>query len=137
MKKPLKFRVWNHFYKEFVSNVVISLDGEIQEIDEACGQANTTDHPERYTIQEFTGLLDKDGQRIFEGDILEITTETLKNEDKIYWIVDFSADRGSFSMRYKNTFQTFEEVLFDTDGIDWEIKVVGNIFETPELVSIK
>lgn len=77
------------------------------------------------TIGECTGLRDKNGKLIFEGDFLE--SQSTGNIGLVAW-----SDRGAgFVSRYKTDY-------FDTNGlIDYRAKRaknIGNIHDNPELL---
>ncbi len=85
------------------------------------------------TVGQFTGLLDKNGKRIFEGDILKDT------DNEIYY-VDFI--RGCFYL--KTNYKSFPHLgwtewlpMCEIDRLanPTEFEVIGNIYENPELLS--
>lgn len=75
-----------------------------------------------YVLQQFTGLLDKNGKEIYEGDIVEY---------KKRWSSTVVFEDGMF--RHKD----------NGDKISWgalilihrECEIIGNIYESPELLS--
>ena len=76
------------------------------------------------TLGEYTGLTDKNGERIFEGHILKwINTDG----DEIYTSVGFKD--GCFVI---NPEREDTEVLYDYLPLDMEI--AGNVYDNPELL---
>lgn len=76
------------------------------------------DHPE-YIIEQYTGLKDKNGQEIYDGDIV-------KADGRIYEVAWFEKDGGWFCFRENDSVYT---PLYHLKG-----EVVGNIHENPELL---
>ena len=73
------------------------------------------------SIGQYTGLKDKNGKKIFEGDIVEFTNLDLPN-----MVIRF--DNGSF-MFCEDENSTYEEVR-----MTYTVEVVGNIYDTPDLM---
>ena len=76
------------------------------------------------TVGQFTGLLDKNGERIFESDIL-----LLDGEDG-YFKLKFDEDTARFVM-----IGDIIQVDFD-NFYSIEVEVVGNIHDNPELLEV-
>lgn len=75
------------------------------------------------TVGQYTGLRDKNGKRIFEGDILEYLID--KREPHFYVVFDNSA------WCKRDSIGTQSELL---DFVPHRWKVIGNIHDNPELL---
>lgn len=79
-------------------------------------------------LMQFTGLLDKQGKEIYEGDILAPMPNDYNPEYTGNWIMTF--DRGTFLAesvddRYETWAPYWTEQQFE---------IIGNIYENPELL---
>ena len=79
------------------------------------------------TVCQYTGLKDKNGKRIFEGDIAKV----LQGKDKDIAYVGF--ENGAF-MLYPKTGNIYERTLWEYWYNDWDVEVIGNITDNPELL---
>lgn len=76
------------------------------------------------TVGQFTGLLDKNGECIFEGDVL-----TVDGEDG-FFVLEFQEDTARFVM-------SGDSIVVDFDNFwSYEVEVVGNIHDNPELFEV-
>jgi uncharacterized phage protein (TIGR01671 family) len=133
--RPIKFRAWDVTKKVMtaVAGVWLGDDGSALTI--TFEPAPKTKwhvglvHGESGILMQSTGIKDKNGKEIFEGDILAPMPNDYKDEYKGSWKVVYHD--GAY----------FGE---DSDGhhITWlpywteeQFEVVGNIYENPELMS--
>ena len=79
------------------------------------------------TLGQYTGLTDKNGKSIFEGDIAKV----LQGKDKDIAYVGF--ENGAF-MLYTKTGNIYERTLWSYWYNDWDVEVIGNITDNPELL---
>ena len=127
MNRIPNYRVWHKIEKRFVD--LRSIDFELDNIGYDChGEANYYDGAkfDEIVFQQCTGLKDKNGTEIYEGDRVRFDyTGNVDFFGEVIWL----EHRASFGVRYKNTFETFEDVLMDHNMNCFE--VVGNIFQLP------
>lgn len=77
------------------------------------------------TICQFTELTDKNGQKIWENDILE-----LPGEDG-YFVCEWEEDTARFVMNG-------DEIIVDFDNYwGYQVEVIGNIFDNEELLEVE
>ena len=105
-------------------------------------------------LMQSTGLYDKNGKEIFEGDILKFNDEwedycqegyvdgfseginyVLIGSEMTYFIFEKTKYPDSSLFYYVNEeYLTFQEVMEDDE---LEFEVVGNIYENPELLEVE
>lgn len=121
MNREIKFRVWDIKNKEMLK--VQELDFEPTfyggRIAIRLDQYNDYFDTEDMILMQYTGLDDKNGKEIYEGDIVKYENMTGK-------IMFFN---GSFIM---SNFEETEE--WELGVINEEIEVIGNIYENSELL---
>jgi uncharacterized phage protein (TIGR01671 family) len=76
------------------------------------------------TISQYTGLTDKCGTKIFEGDIIQNVTEGKTA------VVQWFSEHSAFMLWCKSENQVYW--LYDNDFLN--IEVIGNIYDNPELL---
>lgn len=81
-------------------------------------------------IMQLTGLKDKNGKEIFEGDVLLL-------HDKVKLVVRFES--GAYVLYHANPEYGRWGLLsrpYDYDFKDWRFVIIGNIYENPELIQL-
>jgi len=119
MKREIKFRAWDKRANAFTDGWVIYPDGNCEYPQGGWDLGGYFENKEEFILMQYTGLKDKNGVEIYEGDILAF--ERTK---------DFK----------KETVHPFE-VTWDNEKASWinfspkdMVVVIGNIHENPELL---
>lgn len=87
---------------------------------------------DNFIIEQYTGLKDKNGQKIYEGDIVSEEFEYGGEKTKTIWQVRWSDDECAFELHYVSGFEVDDCSLVADDEEDYE--VIGNIHKQPELL---
>jgi len=135
MKRPIEFRMWNPYTNNYlydVENVYLCLAQQLvfDKVQPTRGYTLGYDHVSDGIIwEQFTGLTDKNGKKVFEGDILKS-----EQSDHLY-IVEFN--HGAFYC-YHNELKNWDGMRLKWGGI-WrftelgmDVEVVGNIHDKTE-----
>lgn len=91
---------------------------------------------DRSTVGQFTGLTDKNGKKIFEGDIIKIVPDYDYSDD--YSISKVYSYNGIFCVDYHGDDFDSTALGFLEDYLpDGDFEVIGNIHDNPELLEVK
>ncbi|MDC4245698.1 YopX family protein [Clostridium perfringens] len=157
IKREIKFRVWEPLNKNMhslnfalyenkghVNHWVLPLNHQ------CCSDKNyTIMNLNNVEIMQYTGLKDKNGKEIFEGDILERKFKGLGYELGDRTLVSWGEYRYvhiwkmEFERELKNNkdlgrwFKSRKIAELDLDAHIEDFEVIGNIYENPELLSEK
>lgn len=93
------------------------------------GLSETVD-PE--TVGQFTGLTDKNGKRIFEGDIVRFAERRIGGED-VFVVEQVAFDEGGFCTHRYFLNNWLRNGLCRNTKLEG-IEVIGNIHDNPELL---
>ena len=117
--REIKFRVWDNVEKEFMTGwktsqlVIRPLSGRVTD------GATVPD----VKLSQYTGLKDKNGKEIYEGDILKVNW----SKDKDIGIVKFFS-YGFYVMEMSR------HSPIPISDISVSVELVGSIYENPELI---
>jgi uncharacterized phage protein (TIGR01671 family) len=130
--RELKFRVWDKKESEWLALGATGIDCLSGKLVDYEYEGQTKANQENYIVEQFTGLKDKNGKEIYEGDIVE--------ED-----IDFNSRMTDGTFRYR--------VYWDDSLLCWALdpigkesihdelwqtnlsrRVIGNIHENAELL---
>ena len=120
MNELKKFRAWDKIDKEMFTPILLSFPfGENRIIVSGRGGSTDTKNDDCILMQ-FTGLLDKNGKEIFEGDI-NANDNNRKSEVVFY--------SGGFYLKYSRT-----EYKAIGSFAPFDLNIIGNLYENPELL---
>src|SRR5690554_613245 len=124
--REIKFRVWEENIKQMIYNVGIVND-ELYLMLDGVGFDIVGDYRE-FKLMQYTGLKDKNGKEIYEGDICETATVSGKPFGTID-VVKFI--NGSFQL--VDIDDSVLPINFGDKDI-FSVEVIGNIFEHKDLL---
>jgi uncharacterized phage protein (TIGR01671 family) len=131
--REIKFRAWDEYKKELISSEKIGT--EKTGFDETgnfyIGRYDCNeDWYDDIIIMQFTGLKDKKGKEIYEGDIVCVETRYNKSIIKHKGFIKFEEATFIFACdEVADHYMTFIELFGE-----WDIEVIGNIYEHSELL---
>lgn len=134
--RGIKFRIWNGLV--MVYEVTVGIHGIFYtngiSTEDSASLDNTTMYPQSTPLMQFTGLKDKNGKEIFEGDILKSKGAT-EPEEKGF-LVKFDICRFRFlNINFLDVDSEIYEIHTDDLGfISEQLEIIGNIHENPELL---
>lgn len=118
--REIRFRAWDRGRKRFHwgnGNLMLALNGT--KFWQFAFNAPEIVNQDNYILMQYTGLKDKNGKPIYEGDIVKKTCY-------------YSGIVTTEIIKYNNgSFRTKETIIVDSCRY---FEVIGNIYENPELL---
>lgn len=134
MNREIKFRVWNKSTHKWVHgpNEEVHLFGECILLGGFMGGIKLMELNDCIALQ-YTGLKDKNGKEIYEGDIILCPDLNPPEYTNTLSIVEYHGSCWSYKDIHTNKVASIYDFIgmHDTDN---DGHVIGNIFENPELI---
>lgn len=108
----IKFRAWNITEKRFLTQ---------KELDILT--LWFINQPNNLILMQYTGLKDKNGKEIYEGDIIGSTGHTDGIDNSVIEYGEFNNNLGFYRKCIKH------EDIYNDWGMSWHYEVIGNIYE--------
>lgn len=120
MKHKIQYRVWDKSEKKYVEySFGLDRDGELRD---SYGDCLIHDD---YIVEQFIGLKDRNGQKIYEGDILKFTQCLFNTNPENYPVKTKVVKWDSLVGKW---------TVYETRAGEIDLRVIGNIHENPDLL---
>lgn len=130
MSREIKFRAWDSSLKFMVDPAFyeIAMDGRHIHFE---NDGDWINHTEKLRIMQYTGLKDKHGKEIYEGDIISFTRPvgnwTGRTMASVYEVY-FEEHICAFVLKSVGGYTKFRNAR------NYEYEILGNIYENQELL---
>ena len=95
--------------------------------------SDATNHPESYKVRQYTGLKDKNGLEIYDGDYIRYSTRTINGSIFTHVCRVFQHESGTWRIEGYHEDNRSYETKGTVYAAHLICEVIGNIYENPEL----
>lgn len=99
----------------------VCLEGDRADIVTSVSVAVKAQRVQPETVTQWTGFVDCEGKKVFDGDIVQANVGTTANPRRVFW----DAEKGRWQCERLTLCQWIS-------GCDMGFRVVGNIFDNPQ-----
>ena len=132
--REIKFRAWDKLNYRFLSMPLVGIDFENDCVNSyEIEQISDTEYKTvqnvcySYELMQYTGLKDKNGVEIYEGDSVKFIPSGE------YGLVTTFGNSQNLGIEWENSRTAFFTPMFYL-GCESELEIIGNIYENPELL---
>ena len=124
--REIKFKAWDKARKRWTNYSIA--DDLLRFYDKHTGCWKTDKEGERFVLSQYTGLKDKNGKEIYEGDVVKAISFA-----RWIGVVKYSDKNQAFIFDDLDKKYRGDSIVFMSQ-FDEGFKILGNIYENPELV---
>ncbi len=138
MNREIEFRGWHIKQKKMYSPEEMAQDqltllptGQFINVSGKSTNLSKIFTYDEFLPLQFTGLLDKNGKKIFEGDVVEMLDEWI---DHYTLYSNHQIEFGSGTFRLENGVPLLDCLDEESNFEKCDFEIVGNIYENPNLI---
>ena len=131
--RPIKFRAWDKKYKVMDDDFLIDCDGKIWDAPrmtyDTPNREIAREDDDRFILMQFTGLHDKNGKEIYEGDIFIV--KNIHDGDECIWGDGKPIPQTVTWDKIGFEFGNSTRIIY----APYDFEVIGNIYENGSLLN--
>ncbi len=134
MKREIKFRMWRDGKMQGVHTMYSNGSGSSSPVvpqNFACSE-------DREILMQYTGLKDKNGKEIYEGDILSGWRKGSNSDRGYTGVVFWQIEQAGYMIRCGKYLLEILSLAMEGDGEETRLssfEIIGNIYEHPHLLT--